>query len=119
MPELNASPRKEKKNNSISKQDGSLAKLLAEETAVVEQSPTMLNASEHAHTLASPSEVAHRAKLRKKKQFGFGYVPAFVVEGYAQLAEERGLSKRHLLYALLREAGVDIPPDEIMDGRTL
>ena len=120
MPDLEASkPKQSNKTKNLSKADGSLADLMKEEEEAAAASSSMGTVAEHASTLPSPSEISHRARIRKKRQLAFGNLPAFVVDGYDKLAEERGLSKRALLYALLRENGVDIPPDHVMDGRLL
>ena len=67
----------------------------------------------------SAFQAEHRQRLRQKKALTFGQVPAFVADGFERLATEAGLTKRAYLYALLREKGVDIPSDELTDGRRL
>lgn len=70
---------------------------------------------------AKPSafQAEHRQRLRQKKVLSFGQVPAFIADGFEQLATEAGLSKRAYLYQILREKGVDIPSQDLMDGRRL
>lgn len=70
---------------------------------------------------ARPSafQAEHRQRLRQKKVLSFGQVPAFIAEGFERLAAEAGMTKRAYLYQLLREKGLDIPSQDLMDGRRL
>lgn len=70
---------------------------------------------------AKPSafQAEHRQRLRQKKAFSLGQVPEFIAEGFEQLAAEAGMTKRAYFYQLLREKGLDIPSQELMDGRRL
>ena len=67
----------------------------------------------------SAFQAEHRQRLRRKKVLSFGQVPEFVAEGFERLAAEAGMTKRAYLYQLLREKGVDIPSQDLMDGRRL
>ena len=60
-----------------------------------------------------------RARLREKKNFHLGELPAFIVDAFEAEAVKMNKSKRHFLYHLLRTHGVDIPPDDQLDGRKL
>lgn len=106
------------KPKSVSEPDGSMAKLLAE-TQAAERRQEPVDVSYAAEQRPSQFETNLRAKLRNRKQFQFGLLPVFVIDAFKHLAEAEGLTNRAYFYKLLREKGVDIPPDELMDGRKL
>ena len=78
------------------------------------QTPDQLIASK-----PSAFQAEHRQRLRQKKVLSFGQVPEFIAEGFERLAAEAGMTKRAYFYQLLREKGVDIPSQDLMDGRRL
>lgn len=102
----------------LSEADGSMAKLLAE-AQTPEHKPKPVDVTFEAEQRPSQFESNLRAKLRNRRQFQFGSLPVFIIDAFQKLAEDEGLTKRAYLYKLLREQGVDIPPDEFMDGRKL
>ncbi|GAK46630.1 conserved protein [Tepidicaulis marinus] len=76
-------------------------------------------AGELARGLPSPSRESLRDKLRHRTQLNFNRVPVFVRDAFNERAEALGMSKIEYFYHLLRKDGVDIPPYEQMDRRTL
>lgn len=67
----------------------------------------------------SPHDASVRSKLRDKKVFGLGKLPAFTVDEFERLRLEAGMGKREFFYHLLRSQGADIPSYEQLDGRWL
>ena len=67
----------------------------------------------------SPHDASVRAKLKHKKVFGLGQLPAFIVAEFERLRLEAGMGKREFFYHLLRCQGADIPSYDQLDGRPL
>ena len=67
----------------------------------------------------SPHDASVRAKLKHKKVFGLGQLPAFIVAEFERLRLEAGMGKREFFYHLLRSQGADIPSYDQLDGRPL
>ena len=67
----------------------------------------------------SPHDASVRAKLKHKKVFGLGQLPAFIVAEFERLRLEAGMGKREFFYHLLRAQGADIPSYDQLDGRPL
>ena len=69
--------------------------------------------------MPSPFKDQLRENLRHKKAFNFGLIPEFIIDDFMDTATEMNMGKIEYLYHVLRIAGHDIPPYEMMDRRKL
>lgn len=98
----------------------------ASESAPTEQAPQKARSSKTARksvddmAASLPSASKTRAEYLRgapRVQFGFSGFPGPLKDEFDALAEERGMSKKALLFDALRLAGLDIPKGFVTDQR--